>query len=422
MKARVRQRNRIRKSRLSGKIDTEAQQTKAKLASGADVRLPSIPDARINEIILRAQMGAEVVNNELSTRKTAMLLRLEKRNKAKLERKKALCEAEKIRVNVQMEAGGGKCATALELPAEERSDDEEDSLDVQTAFEEEIREEMAEVEATVVEVEASAEAEAEAAEKQKEDEEKATKLAMEKMAKEAKENAAKAEDDARCAKESAEAAEKIAKEERVRREFEERATQEAIAQREMEEALLAKQIVELKAVMEDTTNLTQYDLVKSALETLQKNALFGESAEAVEITAEIIKQADTLCLKLERLWLLKRAVANLNQKTIAEIKSFKEPVQEIIVVMRVVFLILGNSKKDLSNWKTIRTWIGKTGKDSLKRRISNFVPATGGLSAVTLQSAMLQIQTVDIHRIQDISAGAMVFYSWAHGMLGEMGI
>ena len=114
-------------------------------------------------------------------------------------------------------------------------------------------------------------------------------------------------------------------------------------------------------------------------------------------------------------------MARLNQKTIAEIKSFKQPMDEIVVVMRAVFLLLGNSKKELLDWKAIKIFIGKTGKEGLKRRIAEHVVVTKpttNLKALTM--ARKQVDAIHIDKIQTISHGATVFYGWCHGVLDEM--
>ncbi len=95
---------------------------------------------QIDAMVLLAQMSAQVVNNELGTRKAAMLARLAKRNQAKLERKKLICNEETKQISLLLEAGGGTVTKALELPAEDTSED--DSLDVPTAVEEEVKKEM----------------------------------------------------------------------------------------------------------------------------------------------------------------------------------------------------------------------------------------------------------------------------------------
>ena len=101
-------------------------------------------------------------------------------------------------------------------------------------------------------------------------------------------------------------------------------------------------------------------------------------------------------------------------------KSFNKPLEEIVVVMRSLFLLLGNTKKELTDWKAIKVLIGKTGKDGLKRRIANYVVPTTSINTPALKLAKKQIATVNIQRIQDISVGAMVFYSWASGVLDEI--
>jgi hypothetical protein len=42
------------------------------------------------------------------------------------------------------------------------------------------------------------------------------------------------------------------------------------------------------------------------------------------------------------------------------------------------------------------------------------------INTPALELAKKQIDTVNIQRIQDISVGAMVFYSWASGVLDEI--
>ena len=44
--------------------------------------------------------------------------------------------------------------------------------------------------------------------------------------------------------------------------------------------------------------------------------------------------------------------------------------------MRSVFLLLGEKRKDIDTWMKIKVMIGKTGKERLKRRITEFVPSS----------------------------------------------
>ena len=185
------------------------------------------------------------------------------------------------------------------------------------------------------------------------------------------------------------------------------------------EALLAKQMGALEIAVDDLANPNQFDLVTNALKTVQKNPFSNDKA------AILMDKAAKLLIELERVWLLKKAVAKLDQKTIAELKSFSKPLEEIVVVMRSVFLLLGTPPKELKDWKAIKIWIGKTGKDSLKRRIANYVmPSSLNLCSVknltALKKAKTQLDKINVQRIQDISIGTMVFYSWVYGTLDEL--
>ena len=77
------------------------------MKKGEPVTLPAIPESRIDEIVLRAEMGMATVRSELDERRAAMLKRLAKKNEARLARVKAACEAEDklVEKTIQDEAG-----------------------------------------------------------------------------------------------------------------------------------------------------------------------------------------------------------------------------------------------------------------------------------------------------------------------------
>jgi hypothetical protein len=312
MKARVVQRNKIRKARLANKLDAEALNAKAELAKGKQVELPSIPDMQIDAMVLLAQMSAQVVNNELGTRKAAMLARLAKRNQAKLERKKLICNEETKQISLLLEAGGGTVTKALELPAEDTSED--DSLDVPTAVEEEVKKEM------LV-------AEAEAAKKNTETQKIKIMGGGRRRGRElptpipppkpppslpaaneaaAEDREAKIANDKQLAKKATEEAVALVQEEQKRQEAAEKLAREAQIKRELEEALLTKQMTTLQNCLEKTMDPNQFDLVTNALTTLQKNPFSKENKNKIGL----MEKAQVLLTKLERVWLLKQAVAS----------------------------------------------------------------------------------------------------------------
>ena len=109
---------------------------------------------------------------------------------------------------------------------------------------------------------------------------------------------------------------------------------------------------------------------------------------------------------------------NLKEKVIAEIKSFNKPLPDIINVMQACFFLLGNSKKEISNWKKIVSWIGKTGKQSLKRRISNFAPAN--LTDNNLKAAKGLLSNININQIEEVNKGVSVFYGWGCSVIMQV--
>ena len=397
MMRRTQQRNKIRCARLSRKLDAEELKIRQDLEPGFELTLPSIPDTQIIAITLRAQMGAQVINDEIKLRKSAVLEKLHRRNQEKLESKLALCDFEMKAVMSQVEASGGKMGLALELP--EEAAQEGDSLDVLTGFEDVLR--------MPTEARQNGDDAANASAVAAEDAKKAE--AEETRANETAEAKKQADAKVKADKEEAEA--KLIEEKQM--------LEKEAAALAAQKNLLADQRTTLETELGDTNNPDQFAVVSSALAVMLENDLCDSTGNE----EELVSRARVLLETLHRLWLLKKAVADLNQKTIAEIKSFNEPLQEVIVVMRVVFLLLGHSRNELSEWKKIRAWIGKTGKVSLKRRIANFVvPNVGefGIKESTVKFATDEISKVHLDRIQDISIGAMVFYSWASGVLDEL--
>ena len=78
--------------------------------------------------------------------------------------------------------------------------------------------------------------------------------------------------------------------------------------------------------MSDVKNPKQFVHVSNTLKQLLAHPLFeGDSTGRtgdVDGIPEIVEAARTLIKKLERMWTLKKAIQDLNQKTIAEVSLF----------------------------------------------------------------------------------------------------
>ena len=126
-------------------------------------------------------------------------------------------------------------------------------------------------------------------------------------------------------------------------------------------------------------------------------------------------RAQVLLIKLEEIYKLKQLLLSLDQKAIAEVKSMNEPLTEIKAIMKSVFLLLGTARRDLKDWKAIRVQLGKTGKESLRRRITNFTTDT--VTPDIVERAAKLIDGTDLKKVQSVSPVVAMFYAFARGCL-----
>ena len=159
----------------------------------------------------------------------------------------------------------------------------------------------------------------------------------------------------------------------------------------------------------DKSNNDQYLSVQHALNDIQAAESSGYQFD--EEASAAINAAKTLLARLEQSYKLRKLILGLDQKTIAEIKSFNKPLKVIENVMRACFLLLGNTKKELADWPKIVAFIGKTGKLSLKRRIGQFT--TADLTDPVIANAKTLLADVDINAIEEVNKGVATFYGWA---------
>ena len=64
----------------------------------------------------------------------------------------------------------------------------------------------------------------------------------------------------------------------------------------------------------------------------------------------------------------------------------------------------------LQSWRTCQALVGKTGRESLMRRISSFDPKDCNIAVA--QQAKYYIENYSMSQIRDVSAGAATFYGW----------
>ncbi|XP_078684262.1 uncharacterized protein LOC144917815 [Branchiostoma floridae x Branchiostoma belcheri] len=130
------------------------------------------------------------------------------------------------------------------------------------------------------------------------------------------------------------------------------------------------------------------------------------------------KEAKEILNKIKRLENLRHEIMDMNQATIAEIKTYNNPPPAVYKVMMATFLLLGNTMAQVNDWNKLLVLIGKTGKQSLKRRVKNCEPAN--ISPETAAEAKLCLGDLSLDGVRDQSSGAATFYVWSVGTISEV--
>ena len=90
------------------------------------------------------------------------------------------------------------------------------------------------------------------------------------------------------------------------------------------------------------------------------------------------------------------------------------PLQDIQDIVATMLILLGSNRKDCSSWKVMRSAIGKTGKESLRRKIMTFDIAN--VTQEMADRAHLLMAKVELDRaveVRDVGAVA----GWWGGMI-----
>jgi len=130
-----------------------------------------------------------------------------------------------------------------------------------------------------------------------------------------------------------------------------------------------------------------------------------------------LEEAQGLLSKLERLELIKKAVMELTNAHIAEIKSYSAPPVQVHKVLMALLIVLGEEPDLVRDWFEIQVLLVKTGKMSLKRRIQEYNPAN--LSTGSAKRAANIIRDIQSSELHSISKAAKVFYLWTSAVVED---
>merc|ERR1711988_1013665 len=101
-------------------------------------------------------------------------------------------------------------------------------------------------------------------------------------------------------------------------------------------------IAELLAASKDHSNPDQAERLRKAFDRAMDNG--------VQEPKELITESEKLLKTAEHLKKLEKMIEQLNSRTIAEIKSFKKPPEDVVNVMKAVMLAVGTPPKEVSDW------------------------------------------------------------------------
>merc|ERR1711865_882497 len=122
-----------------------------------------------------------------------------------------------------------------------------------------------------------------------------------------------------------------------------------------------------------------------------------------------------LMLRLKELKDLKNLLLKLNQREIAKIKSMNAPIQDIVDIVNAMLILLGTPKNQIKDWKSMRGILGRTGKESLKRKIMSFDVAN--VSEDAHERSLVLMPGVELDRVTKVSSTGSIFYAFVRGAL-----
>ncbi|KAK3582815.1 hypothetical protein CHS0354_035754 [Potamilus streckersoni] len=198
------------------------------------------------------------------------------------------------------------------------------------------------------------------------------------------------------------------------------------AQRNLVETNPKTKLVE-KAKAEEMKKADILNILRQVIHNALGNKRLDQLELAVGVaiksgyTAELgveIAEARQAMDRIKRLQDLMQRVLELNQKTIAEIRSYSNPPEEVYKVMKATLLLLGNYEEETKNWNNVKALISKTGKISLKRRVTEFNIESLQLD-VALGSKQI-LKGIQFETVCVTSSGAAAFFNWATGIISEM--
>ncbi|KAI8511300.1 hypothetical protein Bbelb_104000 [Branchiostoma belcheri] len=169
--------------------------------------------------------------------------------------------------------------------------------------------------------------------------------------------------------------------------------------------------LELQNVLRDAVRRRSLTDIEKAMGLVREQGL----ADRLRVD---MAEAERVAESLRLLESLRHEVLQLNQSTISEIRSYSNPPKPVHKVMLATYLLLGESASSMKSWQEVRLFIGKTGKENLKRRVQQC--DIKKIPPEVARTAKKILSKFDLDQLRDVSAGAAAFFIWAQGMVHEV--
>ncbi|XP_078601804.1 uncharacterized protein LOC144876434 [Branchiostoma floridae x Branchiostoma japonicum] len=160
------------------------------------------------------------------------------------------------------------------------------------------------------------------------------------------------------------------------------------------------------------------DAMKARNSKRLRNAIEEYTELGLSLKEPIYKEAKKRLGVLERLLQHRHAILKMESKTVSEIRGYKRPPAAVQQVMTATFLLLGNSKKETKEWKSLQALMGRTGKESLKRLVKKFQP--NDVPPGKVHAAKAELKGLTKQDVHGVSSGAATFFVWVTEMIADV--
>ncbi|XP_063678418.1 calponin homology domain-containing protein DDB_G0272472-like [Bolinopsis microptera] len=245
-----------------------------------------------------------------------------------------------------------------------------------------------------------------------EDEELAEALLLEAIQRE-KEAEEKKQDEERTAEAKIKEEEALAEAKRleaIQREKEaeeKREEDERIAEAKIKEderlAGLAK-LANIKASIQTAISEKDIEKLKKSIAEVKDNNLEDDFAD-------FHKQATAMLERLQKIEKIKKNIQELKRPLIAELKSMSSPPVDVHRSMTAAFILMGENREDLRDWNNIAILLGKTGQESVKRKVQGL--KVEDVTEEMAAKAEKQILGLTSDEVYEANQAASLFYDWA---------